>query len=59
MYVVKDDGSAACRTQVMRAKYYAVGTTRLLALLAEAGFEDVKRVDGAYYQPVLVGTRKE
>jgi len=59
MYVVKDDGSAECKTQVMRAKYYAVGTTRLLALLAEAGFKDVKRVDGAYYQPVLVGTRKE
>jgi SAM-dependent methyltransferase len=59
MYVVKDGGSAECTTQVMRAKYYAVGTTRLLALLKEAGFEDVKRVDGAYYQPVLVGTRKK
>lgn len=59
MYVVKDDGSATCETQVMRAKYYAVGTTRLLALLKEAGFEDVKRVDGAFYQPVLLGTRKQ
>ena len=59
MYVVKDGGNAECTTQVMRAKYYAVGTTRLLALLKEAGFEDVKRVDGAYYQPVLVGTRKK
>jgi SAM-dependent methyltransferase len=59
MYVVKDDRSATCKTQVMRAKYYAVGTTRLLALLKEAGFEDAKRVDGAYYQPVLVGTRKK
>jgi SAM-dependent methyltransferase len=58
MYVVRDDRSATCKTQVMRAKYYAVGTTRLLALLEEAEFEDVKRVDGAYYQPVLVGTRK-
>ena len=43
MYVVKDDGSATCKTQVMRAKYYAVGTTRLLDLLAEAGFKEVKR----------------
>ena len=59
MYLVKDDGSETCKTQVMRAKYYAIGTTRLLALLAEAGFEDVKRVDGAFYQPVLVGTRKK
>ena len=59
MYVVEDDGSEECKTQVMRAKYYAVGATRLLELLAEAGFEDVKRVDGVYYQPVLVGTRKK
>jgi SAM-dependent methyltransferase len=59
MYVVKDDGSAGCRTQVMRAKYYAVGTTRLLELLGEAGFEEVKRVDGAFYHPLLVGTRKK
>jgi SAM-dependent methyltransferase len=59
MYVVKDDRSGECRTQVMRAKYYAVGTTRLLALLEEAGFEEVKRVDGALFQPVLVGTRKK
>ena len=58
MYVVEDDRHDTCTTQVMRAKYYAVGTTRLLALLTEAGFEDVKRVDGAYYQPVLIGTRK-
>ena len=59
MYIVEDDGSAECNTQVMRAKYYAVGSTRLLELLEEAGFEDAKRVDGVYYQPVLVGTRKE
>jgi SAM-dependent methyltransferase len=59
MYIVNDDRSAECGTQVMRAKYYAVGTTRLLELLQEAGFEEVKRVDGAYFQPVLVGTRKK
>jgi SAM-dependent methyltransferase len=59
MYVIKDDRSGGCSTQVMRAKYYAVGTTRLMALLAEAGFEEVKRVDGAFFQPVLLGTRKK
>ena len=59
MYVVKDDRSGICQTQVMRAKYYAVGTTRLLALLKEAGFANVKRVDGAFYQPLLLGTKKK
>src|SRR5262245_2187820 len=57
--VVKDDRSTVCQIQVMRARYYAVGTTRLLELLEEAGFEEVKRVDGADFQPVLVGTRKK
>jgi hypothetical protein len=59
MYMVEDDGSGECKAQVIRAKYYSVGTTRLLELLEAAGFEDVKRVDGAYFQPVLVGTRKK
>jgi SAM-dependent methyltransferase len=59
MYMVKDDGSGECMTQVIRAKYYAVGTTRLLELLEAAGFKDLKRADGAYFQPVLVGTRKK
>lgn len=58
MYVIKDDRSGACSAQVMRAKYYAVGATRLLVLLEEAGFEEVKRVDGIHSQPVLVGTRR-
>jgi hypothetical protein len=58
-YIIKDDRSGVCSTQVMRAKYYAVGTTRLLELLEEAGFEEVKRLDGAYFQPVLVGTKKK
>jgi len=57
--VVKDDRSGECQTEVMRAKYYAVGVTRLLALLAQAGFEGVKRIDEPYFKPVLVGTRKK
>ncbi len=59
MYVIQDERSGECKTEVMRAKYYAIGTTRLLGLLKEAGFKDIKRVDGAYYQPVLVGTKKK
>jgi len=30
----------------------------LLELLTEAGFAEVKRVEGVYYQPVLLGTRR-
>jgi len=44
-------------TQAMRSRYYAIGTSRLLALMQEAGFADTARVDGAFYQPVLVGAK--
>ena len=56
LYVVADDGRA-CRTSVVRTTYYAIGTDRLLELMREAGFERVRRVDGAYVQPILIGHR--
>jgi len=43
----------------MRSRYYAVSTARLCELLREAGFAQVKRVDGAFYQPLLIGTRSD
>jgi hypothetical protein len=44
-------------THVMRSRCYAVSTARLMALMRDAGFEDVRRLDGVFYQPVLIGTR--
>ena len=43
----------------MRSKYYAVGTDRLLDLMRRARFGSVERLDGRFYQPVLVGSRME
>jgi SAM-dependent methyltransferase len=40
-------------------RYYAVTIERLLALLAEAGFVECERLDGAFYQPVLVGRKPD
>jgi SAM-dependent methyltransferase len=57
MYFVEDSGGAGCTTHVMRAQYYAVGTDKLLGLLGQAGFEEVRRLDGRFYQPVLLGRR--
>ncbi len=45
------------KTHAMRSRYYAISTGRLCDLMREAGFQDVRRIDGAFYQPVLVGTR--
>lgn len=57
-FIVEDDPAAGrAITHRLRSRYYAVPTERLCALMREAGFTDVRRIDGAFYQPVLVGTR--
>jgi len=42
----------------MRTQYNAVGTDHLLALMRRAGFTRAERLDGRFYQPVLVGNRE-
>jgi SAM-dependent methyltransferase len=37
------------------ARYYAIPVARLLDLMSEAGLVDCRRLDGVFYQPVLVG----
>jgi SAM-dependent methyltransferase len=58
MYFVADDGGDRPTTQVMRSKYYAIGTGRLLDLMRQAGFASVEHLAGCFYQPVLVGNRE-
>ena len=57
MYFVEDRQSQECRTRVMRTRYYAVSIERLAELMAEAGYTDVRRLDGRFFQPLLAGTR--
>jgi len=37
--------------------FYAVSTERLLALLREAGFDDCRRIDDAFFQPMIIAKR--
>lgn len=57
MYIIQDEGGSACLTHVFRTKYYAVSPTRLEELLRDAGFIRVRRIDGDFYQPVIVGSK--
>jgi hypothetical protein len=58
LYVVIDDPHAAQpMTHVMRSRYYAIGTDHLLALMEQAGFTSVTRLDGRFFQPVLIGDK--
>ena len=57
-FLIEEDlNSKKVVTNTMRTQYYAVSTDTLCELMVVAGFEDVERIDGAFYQPVLTGTR--
>ena len=58
MCVVEDKGGPECATHGMRAQYYTIGVPRLMELMGEACFVRVERRDGAFFQPVIVGTRE-
>ena len=57
MYFVEDRGEGDCRARAMRSTYYAVGTTKLVDLMRAAGFSNAQRLDGHYFQPLIIGTR--
>jgi SAM-dependent methyltransferase len=57
MYFVRDEGGSSCKTSVMRSKYYAITAERLMSLMAEAGFEKVQRLDGRFFQPIILATK--
>ena len=57
-FVVDDRTSGELVTHVMRTKYNAVETDYLLALMRRAGFTKAERLDGRFYQPVLVGHKE-
>lgn len=58
IYFVEDRRESECKTHVMRSTYYAIGIPRLMELMTEAGFVDVRRSDGRFFQPIILGTRK-
>jgi SAM-dependent methyltransferase len=55
MYFVEDRGGSECRTHVMRTRYYAVPIARLVQLMTKAGFQDVRRIDDRFFQPLIAG----
>jgi len=57
IFLVEERAGKPAQTRVFRGRYYAVPPARILELMALAGFEEVRRVDDGFYQPVLVGSR--
>jgi len=58
-YFTKDDGTCPRQTYAFRTTYYAVGISKLMTLMREAGYTDIRRLDGRFFQPVIAGTRKD
>jgi SAM-dependent methyltransferase len=56
-FVEEDLRTREVCTHAMRSTYYAVSTSTLMDFMQNAGFGSVRRLDGVFYQPVLVGTR--
>src|SRR5690606_38228649 len=54
MYFVDDGGGTECATRAFRSRYYAVSIDRLMELFREAGFSAVRRIDGRFFQPLIV-----
>ena len=51
------DGDAAERKTVLATSYLAIPVAEVQALVSQAGFIDVERIDGRFFQPVIAGTR--
>jgi SAM-dependent methyltransferase len=56
-FVEENLSSREVKTHAMRSSYYAISTKRLCELMQEAGLQNVRCLDGAFYQPVLLGTK--
>jgi SAM-dependent methyltransferase len=53
--ITAGDTSEASAT-VLRSSYLAIPVEKIAGLMRAVGFEDVRRVDERFFQPVLVGT---
>ena len=58
MYFICDRGQQKVETKVLRSKYYAVSTSKIIELMEIAGFRSVKQVESEFYQPVIIGTKE-
>ncbi len=58
MYFVEDRGESICQTHALRSTYYAIDIPSLMLIMEQAGFDDVRRLNERFFQPMIIGTRK-
>jgi SAM-dependent methyltransferase len=57
-YLIEHREGAQPVTHANRATYYAVPITTLMRLMEQAGFSEVRRIDGKLFEPVIVGRKR-
>jgi 2-polyprenyl-3-methyl-5-hydroxy-6-metoxy-1,4-benzoquinol methylase len=57
LYFIEDDGKSPPVCHVSLGRYYPITTDQLTTLMSDAGFTNVERLDGVFFQPVLLGDR--
>lgn len=58
-YIVEDKGQPTAQTRVIRGgRCYCVTTAKLLKLLTQAGFSEVKMLRDRFFQPLIVGVKE-
>jgi len=57
-YVIEHREGAPPVTHASQATYYAVPIATLMRLMEQAGFSEVRRIDGKLFEPVLVGCKR-
>jgi SAM-dependent methyltransferase len=57
LYFLEDDGKTRPRCHAARSTYFPIRTNALTALMEAVGFVNVERLDGVFFQPVLLGER--
>lgn len=57
IYATEDRGGRQCRTHAFRSTYNTIGIPKLMELMSQAGFADVTRLDGRFFQPLIIGKK--
>ena len=58
-YVIEHRGGSPATVHATRTTYYAVPIPVLIHLMKEAKFEDVRRIDGGFFQPIIAGHKQQ
>ncbi len=58
-YVIEHRGNSPATVHATRATYYAVPIPVLIQLMKEAKFQDVRRIEGVFFQPIIAGHKQK